>query len=282
VELTQEELLSPYLTPPSRKSPFVWLLPAPERAPKGRFLAGYQSGWSIERAVRLIQSGHAQALITGPISKNRLQRGGYQYMGHTDFLADLCGVGKRFTMMMANDQLKISLVTTHLALKDVPRAITREKVRRAVLQTEDSLRHWWGIKKPHIAVAALNPHAGEGGILGKEEIQIIEPELRALQKQARGRYRLEGPLPADTLFATGRYDAVVCMYHDQGLIPVKQLDFQRTVNVTLGLPLVRTSVDHGTAFDIAGKGIADSSSFESAVDLAIQIVSTARNKGKIR
>jgi 4-hydroxythreonine-4-phosphate dehydrogenase len=257
--------------------PFVWLLPAPTRS--SRFLPGFQCGWAIEQATRLIGLGSAQALVTGPISKERLQRGGYPYVGHTDFLADLCGVKEDFTMMLANERLRISLVTTHLALKDVPRALTRPRLRRAVLQTERHLRTWWGIRKPRIAVAALNPHAGEAGILGKEEIRVIEPELKALRVKTRGRAVIDGPLPADTLFAQhvlakpkNRYDAVVCMYHDQGLIPVKLLDFPRTVNVTLGLPLVRTSVDHGVAFDIAGQGIADPSSFESAVDLAIDIV----------
>lgn len=265
-----------------RSRPFVWLLPAPTRSP--HFLPGFQSGWSIARAARLILQGSAKALITGPISKERLQRGGFPYVGHTDFLAALCGVNENFTMMLANERLRVSLVTTHLALKDVPRAITRARVRRAVLQTQSHLREWWGIASPRIAVAALNPHAGEVGILGKEEIRVIEPELRALRVQMRGRLTIDGPLPADTLFAQHvltspkrRYDAVVCMYHDQGLIPVKLLDFARTVNITLGLPLVRTSVDHGVAFDIAGRGIADPSSFESAVDLAIDIV---RNKGK--
>jgi 4-hydroxythreonine-4-phosphate dehydrogenase len=272
------------LTPPRTSDPHVWLLPAPKSAPKKAFLPGYQSGWAIETAAQLILSRQAQALITGPISKERLQKGGFPYVGHTDFLADLCGVQEDFTMMLANDQLRITLVTTHLALKDVPKALNRARIRRAVLQTTDHLRKWWGIKKPRVAIAALNPHAGEAGILGREEIEFIAPEIRALQRAARGRYLLEGPLPADTLFANhilapaeSRYDAVVCMYHDQGLIPVKLLDFRRTVNVTLGLPFVRTSVDHGVAFDIAGKGIADSSSFESAVDLAIQIV---RHTGK--
>jgi 4-hydroxythreonine-4-phosphate dehydrogenase len=274
--------LVPLAADTPRSKPFVWLLAAPTRS--NYFLPGFQSGWAIVQAARLILQGSAEALVTGPISKERLQRGGFPYVGHTDFLADLCGVDENFTMMLANEQLRISLVTTHLALKDVPRAITRARVRRAVLQTESHLRQWWGIARPRIAVAALNPHAGEAGILGKEEIRVIAPELRALRASLRSRATVDGPLPADTLFAQHvlappqkRYDAVVCMYHDQGLIPVKLLDFPRTVNVTLGLPLVRTSVDHGVAFDIAGRGIADPSSFKSAVDLAIDIV---RNKGK--
>jgi 4-hydroxythreonine-4-phosphate dehydrogenase len=267
------------------------LLCAPSVSPKNSILLeGYQSGWAIERATRLIQAGVASALVTGPISKERLQRGGFKYTGHTDFLADLCSV-KEVTMMLANDQLRISLATVHIGLKDVPKALTREKLRRAVLHTVDSLKNWWGISKPRVAVAALNPHAGEDGLFGDEEIRVITPEIQSLQKDAKRRgYTLVGPLPADTLFANhvmarsqnrpeNRFDAVVCMYHDQGLIPVKLLDFPRTVNVTLGLPIVRTSVDHGVAFDIAGKNIADPSSLESAIELAVNIV---RNQPQVR
>lgn len=271
---------------PRQKGPFIWLLPAPTRAPRGALLPGFQSGWAIQTAAQLIQRGQAKALITGPISKERLQKGGFPYVGHTDFLADLCGIKEDFTMMLANEKLRVSLVTTHLALADVPKALNRHKIRRAVLQTASHLRDWWGISRPRIGVAALNPHAGEGGILGSEERTLITPVLRELRRSARGHYQIEGPLPADTLFAghlstprSERFDAVVCMYHDQGLIPVKLLDFPRTVNVTLGLPLIRTSVDHGTAFDIAGKGMADPSSLESAIALAIQIVQTRDKKG---
>ncbi|MFL5815216.1 MAG: 4-hydroxythreonine-4-phosphate dehydrogenase PdxA [Bdellovibrionia bacterium] len=267
------------------------LLSAPSISPKKSILLeGYQSGWAIERATRLIQAGMASALVTGPISKERLQRGGFKYTGHTDFLADLCGVDE-VTMMLANEQLRISLATVHIGLKDVPKALTREKLRRAVLHTVDSLKNWWGISKPRVAVAALNPHAGEDGLFGDEEIRVISPEIQSLQKDAKRRgYTLVGPLPADTLFANhvmarsqnrpeNRFDAVVCMYHDQGLIPVKLLDFPRTVNVTLGLPIVRTSVDHGVAFDIAGKNVADPSSLESAIELAVDIV---RNQPQVR
>jgi 4-hydroxythreonine-4-phosphate dehydrogenase len=260
------------------------ILSAPSVAPKKSiFLEGYQSGWAIEKATRLIQAGIAEAIVTGPISKERLQRGGFKYTGHTDFLADLCQAGE-VTMMLANEQLRISLVTVHIGLKDVPKALTREKLRRAILHTVDSLKNWWGISKPRVAIAALNPHAGEDGLFGDEEIRVITPEIESLQKDAKRRgYTLVGPLPADTLFANhvmasaqnrpqNRFDAVVCMYHDQGLIPVKLLDFPRTVNVTLGLPIVRTSVDHGVAFDIAGQNKADPSSLESAIELAVDIV----------
>ena len=250
------------------KHPFAWILPAPEKS--RHLLEGFQAGWSIETATRLVQRGVARALVTGPIHKERLRRGGFPYPGHTEFLAKLCGV-KEVTMMLANDQLRVSLVTTHLALKDVPRALTRAKIRRAVLQTTDALSNRWGIRKPRIAVMALNPHAGESGLFGNEEIQIITPVIRALQKAARGRFLLTGPHPSDTFFATQKCDAVICMYHDQGLIPVKLIDFKNTVNVTLGLPIVRTSVDHGVGFDIAGKGVADPSSLRAAINLAVKL-----------
>jgi 4-hydroxythreonine-4-phosphate dehydrogenase len=276
--------------PPAPDGSTVWLLAAPSAPPasaarrKSFLLEGYQAGWSIETATHLVQKGIAEALVTGPISKERLQRGGYPYPGHTEFLAKLCRK-RSVTMMLANDQLRISLVTTHLALKDVPRALTRQSLRQAIVHTADHLREWFGIARPRIAVAALNPHAGESGLFGKEEIRVIAPEIRALQKNARGKFALEGPLPADTLFAKhvlaapcARYDAVVCMYHDQGLIPVKLLDFPRTVNITLGLPIVRTSVDHGVGFDIAGTGQADPSSLQSAIALATHIIQSRRTQ----
>jgi 4-hydroxythreonine-4-phosphate dehydrogenase len=278
------------LAAPSLGEPYVWLLPAPKETPrffggkKYPLLEGYQCGWSIEKATQLVRSGVAQAIVTGPISKERLQKGGYKYPGHTEMLAALCKKSPRakapeVTMMLANDQLRVSLVTTHLGLKDVSKTLTRDKVRRAVEQTVDHLRRWWKIERPRVAIAALNPHAGESGLFGKEEIKTITPEIKALQKLYGESAEITGPLPSDTLFAKNRlapdsekYDAVVCMYHDQGLIPVKLLDFRKTVNVTLGLPIVRTSVDHGVGFDIAKTGKADPSSLQSAVDLAIQIV----------
>lgn len=277
---------------PSHAQPFVWLLPAPVRMPrkKGKtlFLPGYQSGWSIETATQLALDGQVSALVTGPISKERLQRGGFLYPGHTEFLAELCrGKTTRrapdVTMMLANDQLRITLATTHVALKDVPKHLTRAALKRAILHTAEHLEKWWGIRKPRIAVAALNPHAGEKGLFGKEEIRVIVPEIESIQRRYKGRFEISGPHPADTLFAkhissdpNERYDAVVCMYHDQGLIPVKLLDFPRTVNITLGLPIVRTSVDHGVGFDLVGTGKADPSSFQAAIDSAIRISSHLR------
>jgi 4-hydroxythreonine-4-phosphate dehydrogenase len=293
VILVKESALRKGAKPPLSSEPFVWLLAAPTRAPKpfggkkNPLLEGYQSGWSIEKATRLVLNGTAKAIVTGPISKERLQKGGYRYPGHTEFLADLCKsksgkAGKKtpeVTMMLANDQLRVSLVTTHLGIKEVSKALTRDKIRRAVTQTVEHLQSWWKIKKPRVAIAALNPHAGESGLFGKEEIKTITPEIEALKKAFGNTAEISGPFPADTLFAknhlaedSDKYDAVVCMYHDQGLIPVKLLDFRRTVNVTLGLPIVRTSVDHGVGFDIAKTGKADPSSLQSAVDLALQIV----------
>lgn len=254
------------------------LIPAPEKAPAGKLLPGFQTGWAIIAATQAVLRGDAAALVTGPISKERLQEGGFPYPGHTELLADLCGV-PNVTMMLANELLRVTLVTTHIGIADVPEVLSRERLRRTINHTMHHLKNWFGIRKPRIAIAALNPHAGESGLFGDEEIRIITPELQRLRKAARGKYDLIGPLPADTLFAKHllaegprqRYDAVVCMYHDQGLIPVKLLDFKNTVNVTLGLPIVRTSVDHGVAFDIAGKGIADPSSFQAAVRLAMQL-----------
>ncbi len=293
IELDPADLSARQLTPPqstsTSPSPFVWLLPAPTLAPKkSQFLPGFQSGWSIEQATRLVLKGLCAAIVTGPISKERLQKGGYPFPGHTEMLSHLCRRGKKsppVTMMLANDQLRVTLVTIHTPLKRVPSELTREELRRCVNQTADHLKRWWGIVRPKIAVTGLNPHAGEGGVLGKEEIQIIEPELKALRRKWKDSVDLVGPLPADTLFAkhilappAQRYDAVVCMYHDQGLIPVKLLDFPRTVNVTLGLPIVRTSVDHGVGFDIAGQGKADPSSFQAAMTLAVRIAPHSSEK----
>lgn len=262
----------------------VWLIAAPEKAPAHQFLPGYQAGWSIQQAVQWIQSGVAHALITGPIHKERLQRGGFPFPGHTEFLAQLCQV-PHVTMMLANSQLRVSLVTTHLGIRKVPDSLSSEKIRLAIHQTVDGLRNFWGIQKPRLAVAALNPHAGESGLLGQEEIQIIDPEIRKLKESDSHSYEISGSYPADTLFArqrflpqSERWDAIVCMYHDQALIPIKLLDFFKTVNITLGLPIIRTSVDHGVGFDIAGKGVANESSLCAAIKLASQLVQKKKRR----
>lgn len=270
---------SDHLAPPKEKTPYIWLLEAPLVVEKsGALLPGFQSGWSIEIATQLVKNGACAAIVTGPISKERLQKGGYPYSGHTDFLAELCGVND-VTMMLANHQLKIALATVHVGLKEVSAKMTSSSIIRAIEQTFVGLRQYWGKKKPKIAVLALNPHAGESGLFGKEEIEVIVPAIKTLRDRYKNQLELTGPYPADTFFAQHvatplkkRHDAVICMYHDQGLIPVKMLDFPHTVNVTLGLPIIRTSVDHGTGFDIAWKNRADPTSFISAVDLAREMI----------
>lgn len=247
------------------------LLPAPKQALSGANLAGYQSGWSIETAVKLILSGVGSALVTGPICKENLQKGGYPFPGHTDFLAKLCGV-ERVTMMLANSKLRVTLVTVHVPLKDVPTVLSPARLEKTVEQTLKALKRDFGVRKPRIQVCGLNPHAGENGVLGREELDWIQPTIHRLKTKWASSATIEGPFPADTLFAkhidspkNKRADAIVGLYHDQALIPVKLLDFAHTVNITLGLPILRTSVDHGTAFDIAGKGIADPSSLSAAL-----------------
>ncbi|KUJ80860.1 4-hydroxythreonine-4-phosphate dehydrogenase [Ruegeria marisrubri] len=234
--------------------------PAPENAP---FVIQ-----AIERAVELVQTGAASALCTAPIHKKALIDGaGFAYPGHTEFLAALAG-RERVVMMLASDQLRVVPATIHIALSEVPTALTPSLLRDTIQITAAGLRDQFGIAHPRIAVAGLNPHAGEGGAMGTEESDWIAPLLEAMQTDS---YTLTGPHPADTMFhaaARARYDAAIAMYHDQALIPIKTLDFDRGVNVTLGLPFIRTSPDHGTAFDIAGKGIANPSSLIEALKLA--------------
>ncbi|MDH4333384.1 MAG: 4-hydroxythreonine-4-phosphate dehydrogenase PdxA [Desulfobulbaceae bacterium] len=232
---------------------------------------GRAMGCYIEESVRLIRQGQLAGLVTCPIGKAALKAGGYGFPGHTEMLAELCQA-RDFAMMMAGATLKITLVTIHQALAEVPGAITREAVLRMITITGRALRDDFGVAQPRMAVAGLNPHAGEDGMFGDEEQRVIAPAVAAGR---RAGWQVEGPFPPDTVFhkaATGRFDAVVCMYHDQGLIPFKLLHFSDGVNVTLGLPIVRTSVDHGTAYDIAGKGLADPASLAAAVSMAEAIV----------
>ncbi|MEK7397082.1 MAG: 4-hydroxythreonine-4-phosphate dehydrogenase PdxA [Candidatus Poribacteria bacterium] len=256
----------------------ILLLPAPERTPnKSLLLEGFQSGWAIKKATSLLMNNFAIAMATAPISKERLNAGGFFYAGHTEFLAALCK-SPDVTMMLANNLVRVSLVTTHAPIRKVPLMINPKKIEVSVKNTALCLKRWWNIKRPRIAITSLNPHGGEGGLFGNEEKTILLPTISRLRYENCKNYSLEGPFPADTLFAnqlwdkkSTRYDAIVCMYHDQGLIPVKLLDFPNTVNVTLGLPIIRTSVDHGVAFDIAGKGRADPSSLIAAVRLAVHL-----------
>ncbi len=245
---------------------------------KGAAACGEAAYAAILEAVRLVQMGRAQGLVTAPISKAHLVAAGHDFPGHTELLAKLSG-GVPVRMMMVGARLRVVLVTTHLKLADVPQRLTTDNVQQTIELTAHALRQHFGIRAPQIAVCGLNPHAGEQGLFGDEETRIIGPAIEAARRQ---RIRVSGPLAADSVFAqaaAGSYDAVVCMYHDQGLAPFKLLHFADGVNFTLGLPFVRTSPDHGTAFDIAGTGRADARSMVAAVRLAAQ---TVRGAGLVK
>ena len=226
---------------------------------------------ALERGVALVQSGLASALCTAPISKRVLVEGaGFAYPGHTEFLAERAGVGP-VVMMLACDGLRVVPTTIHIPLAQVPGTLTADLLMRTIRITHAALARDFGIARPRIAVAGLNPHAGEGGLMGSEESELIAPVLDALRAEEMD---LAGPMSADTMFhpaARMRYDAAVAMYHDQALIPIKTIDFAGGVNVTLGLPFVRTSPDHGTAFDIAGRGTADPTSMIAALRMAAEM-----------
>lgn len=226
---------------------------------------------AISTGVELVQAGQACAICTAPIHKAALIDGAdFTYPGHTEYLADLAKTD-RVVMMLACDQLRVVPTTIHIPLADVPTALTASLLTDTILITHAAMRRDFGITAPRIAVAGLNPHAGEDGKMGGEEIEMITPVLTALRDQGLD---ITGPMSADTMFhaeARKHYDVAVCMYHDQGLIPIKTLDFSSGVNVTLGLPFIRTSPDHGTAFDIAGKGMADPTSMIAAIRMAAQM-----------
>ena len=223
---------------------------------------------AIARGVDLVMRGEGAALSTAPIHKKALKDGaGFAFPGHTEFLAHLAG-GARVVMMLASPLLRVVPATIHIPLSEVPRAFTPALLRDTVRITADGLRRDFGLANPRLAVAGLNPHAGEGGAMGHEERDWIAAEIADLRAEG---YAISGPLPADTMFhpaARARYDAAICAYHDQALIPIKTLDFDGGVNVTLGLPFVRTSPDHGTAYDIAGQGIANPASLIAALRMA--------------
>lgn len=225
----------------------------------------------IARGVDLVHAGDACAITTAPIHKKALKDGaGFPYPGHTEYLAALAGV-QDVVMMLASDQLRVVPATIHIALDQVATALTPAHLRRVIEITADGLQKQFGIAAPKIAIAGLNPHAGEGGTMGRQEVDWMADLIVVMQGEG---YDLLGPLPADTMFhaaARARYDAAIAMYHDQALIPIKTLDFDRGVNVTLGLPFIRTSPDHGTAFDIAGKGLANPTSMVEALRLAYKM-----------
>ena len=223
----------------------------------------------IKAAALSAIKGEVDAVVTAPISKEALKLAGHGYPGHTEILAELCKTDD-YAMMLAGPHLRVVLCTIHVPYAKVPLLLSREVVFKTIRITHESLSRYLG-RKPRIAVASLNPHAGEGGMFGDEEARFIKPAIEDADSKG---IDASGPYPPDPLFywaSKGKYDAVVCMYHDQGLIPLKLLDFEKGVNVTLGLPIIRTSVDHGTAFDIAGKGVADSSSMVEAVRMAVEM-----------
>ncbi|MCC6912780.1 MAG: 4-hydroxythreonine-4-phosphate dehydrogenase PdxA [Rhodospirillaceae bacterium] len=222
---------------------------------------------AIDQAVDLVTSGAASGMVTNPIQKATLQNSGFAFPGHTEYLGHLAG-GADAVMMLLIEGLKVVPVTVHVAIKDVASALTTEAIIHCGRVTAAALQRDFGVARPHLAVAALNPHAGEKGKMGGEESSVIAPAIAALRADG---IEVSGPSPADTLFhaaARRGYDAAICMYHDQALIPLKTLDFAGGVNMTLGLPFVRTSPDHGTACDIAARGIADPSSLISALKVA--------------
>jgi 4-hydroxythreonine-4-phosphate dehydrogenase len=226
---------------------------------------------SIEGAVRLVQQGAARAVVTNPVAKAVLYRAGFAFPGHTEYLASLAATDTRPilpVMMLASGPLKVVPVTIHIPLQEVPRALTTDLILAVVETMAKDLGRFFGIERPRLAVTGLNPHAGEDGSMGREEIDIIAPAIEAARQKGLD---VTGPHPADTLFYAGAratYDAAIAMYHDQALVPFKTLAFEEGVNVTLGLPFVRTSPDHGTAFGIAGSGKASPKSLIEALRLA--------------
>lgn len=238
---------------------------------------GRLSGFYIEQAAHAALHHQIAAIVTAPISKEHLQRAGYRYPGHTEYLAALSHV-RDVRMMMAGPRLKVVLVMIHEPFKKISSLLSIPLILRTIEITHQSLKKRFRIKRPRIAVAALNPHAGESGIFGSEEKKIISPAVRQAQRK---KIRVSGPYPPDTVFyraVKGEFDVVVAMYHDQGLIPLKLLHFEEAVNITLGLPFIRTSVDHGTAFDIAGKGVANPASMIAAIRMAVELANNERRK----
>lgn len=229
----------------------------------------------IKKGVELAKTGQINGLVTAPISKEALQRAGLNYSGHTEILAKLTGK-KNLLMLMVNKKVKVAMVTRHLPLKEITNNLTKEKIFLAIELGAEALKKYFSLPHPRIAVCALNPHAGEGGVLGKEEKEIIIP---AIEKAKKKGYNIYGPYPADTIFQNWqKYDLVIAMYHDQAMIPLKLLGSSSLVNVTIGLPFIRTSPGHGTAFDIAGKNIADERPMFSTIKLASEMCQKSKNE----
>ena len=231
----------------------------------GRAMVNY-----VKEAVKACLDGYVHAIVTGPINKEIINEAGYRYGGHTDMIAELTGA-REFTMMFVSNHFKVSLVTVHVPLKDVSMRITPQRIYKVGLLTWKTLREFFGLKNPKIAVCGLNPHAGEGGIFGDEERDMIYPAIVSMKSIG---IDVEGPLSPDSAFWRAynkEFDSVIAMYHDQGLIPVKLVDFSNAVNITIGIPIIRTSPAHGTAYNIAGKGVAQPDSMKSAITLAAQM-----------
>jgi 4-hydroxythreonine-4-phosphate dehydrogenase len=252
--------------------PLIQLNSAEEDRPGHPSIAGAHCSLdSLEIAVGLARSGSASAVVTGPVAKEQLYSIGFQHPGQTEFVAERCGIAAaNVAMMLAGPTLRTVPVTTHLPLADVPAALTSALIESRGRATLRGLQRNFGIPEPRLAIAGLNPHAGEGGQLGTEDQEIIEPAIAALAAEG---WRVSGPHPADTMFharARANYDAALCMYHDQALIPIKALHLEDAVNVTLGLPIVRTAPDHGTAFDIAGQDKADPRPMAAAIRMAAE------------
>ena len=224
----------------------------------------------IKKGVEIVQTGGAKGMVTAPLCKKSMEQAGFSYPGHTELLAELTGT-KDFAMMLVGGNLKVVLVTRHLPLKEVASSLTKQKVVLAIRLGVEAMKAF-GIDSPRVGVSALNPHAGEWGVLGKEEIEIIVPAIEEARKEG---IAISGPVPSDKAFydtAGGRYDLAVAMYHDQAQVPVKLLSYTKSVNITLGLPFVRTSPCHGTGFDIAGQNRANPQSFIEAIKLAVKLV----------
>jgi 4-hydroxythreonine-4-phosphate dehydrogenase len=272
-------------TPPESCSEDVLYVldPDPDATPRVQFGKATKAGGkvamqAVERATDLCREGAIDAMVTAPISKEAISKAGYDYPGHTEFISERVGADDHHTMMLVSDELRVGLVTGHMPVWDIPKHVTCDRILQKIAIIDEALREDFGIQRPKIALLGLNPHAGDGGVLGREEIESIVP---AIKKAREGGYLVYGPFPADSFFGIGGYqlhDAVLAMYHDQGLVPFKTLAFESGINYTAGLPIVRMSPDHGTAYNIAGEGQASPGSLRAALYLAIDVVHQRRKR----
>lgn len=268
-----EEISEPSVREQKKGIPFIQILPGVQpviQPGKISYQSGTFSGTAIAHGVRLCLEGKIDGMVTAPVSKKAMKMGGFRYPGQTEMLAELCG-NPKVTMMLIAQSFRVGLATVHIPLKLVSTTLSRSLILEKLSIIHRSLKNDFGIRKPKIAILGLNPHAGEQNLIGTEETAILIPAVR---KAKQSGMHVDGPFPADGFFGTHSYklyDAVLAMYHDQGLIPLKMKGFATGVNFTAGLPIIRTSPDHGTAFDIAGKGIADPSSMNEAIQLAVSI-----------